>query len=130
MLPTPIGRNDHGVDLADHVFVARRGQLEVLADLDLGRKQLVARKDLAAGLEPAQVGEPVELRWSPPGERNYVEVLSIDQDVVLLAREVGPPPFTVRLPWPGTFRWRVTTRTPDGFASLPSAEGLIPVMGK
>lgn len=76
------------------------------------------------------VGAPVELSWSPAGERHYVEVLSIDSDVVLLAREVGPPPLTVSLAWPGTFRWRVTMRTPDGFSSLPSAEGLIPVMGK
>lgn len=91
-----------------------------------------APTQLTPGDDPPyyQVDAPVELTWSPAGQSHYVEVLSIDNDVVLLGREVGPPPFTVRLPWPGTFRWRVTTRGPDGLASLPSAEGLIPVMGK
>jgi hypothetical protein len=54
-----------------------------------------------------------------------VEVLALDKDQVLLARDVDAPPLRLQLPWLGTYRWRVAARDARGIESRPSAEGLI-----
>jgi hypothetical protein len=75
-------------------------------------------------------GERIELRWKPSAERQHLQVLGVDSDVVLINRDVGPPPFVLEIPWPGTFRWRVALRDAGGFESLPSVEGLVCVLEK
>ena len=44
-------------------------------------------------------------------------------DVVLLQRDVGPPPWKIDVPWPGAFRWRVASRDERGLEGRPSADG-------
>jgi len=46
-------------------------------------------------------------------------------DVVLLQREAGPTELSLRVPWPGAFRWRVAARDADGLEGLPSTDGLL-----
>lgn len=83
------------------------------------------------GLEPGRdplyvrTGEPAELRWDAGSPAHRVEVLALDRDMVLLAREVTTPPLRLQLPWPGTYRWRVAARDARGVESPPSAFGLI-----
>jgi len=85
----------------------------------------------ARGLHPGQdpvyvrSGQPVELRWTSTGPAHHVEILALQQDEVLLARETGAPPFRLEVPWLGTYRWRVSVRDARGVESPPSAEGLI-----
>ena len=72
-----------------------------------------------------RVGQSVDLRW-PAGSPSYrVEILALEADEVLLARDVAAPPLRVEIPWLGTYRWRVSTRDARGLESPPSAEGLI-----
>ena len=56
---------------------------------------------------------------------NHVEVLALDRDLVLLARDVTAPPLYLELPWLGTYRWRVAARDARGVESRPSEPGLI-----
>jgi len=39
-------------------------------------------------------------------------------------------PYTLLIPWEGTFRWRVSSRDAQGLESRPSEEGLICVVEK
>jgi hypothetical protein len=82
---------------------------------------------LEPGKDPAFVrsGQTVELRWASGPTPFHVELLALDRDQVLLARDVGAPPVRLQLPWLGTYRWRVVTRDGSGVESRPSAEGLI-----
>jgi hypothetical protein len=83
------------------------------------------------GLEPGQdplyvrAGQAAELRWTPTGAAHHVEVLALDRDLVMMTRDVGPPPLRLELPWRGTYRWRVAARDGRGVESRPSGEGLI-----
>jgi hypothetical protein len=54
-----------------------------------------------------------------------VELLDLERDEVLLARETGAPPLGIEIPWPGTFRWRVSARDARGLESRPSTTGLV-----
>ncbi len=73
-----------------------------------------------------RVGQPVELRWSAKGAvSSHVELLSLKADDVLLAREVGLPPYQLDIPWLGTYRWRVSVRDTRGVESAPSTTGLV-----
>jgi hypothetical protein len=84
-----------------------------------------------AGLQPGKdpvyvrVGQSVDLRWSGGGPSYHVEVLALNGDEVLLARDVPAPPFRAEIPWLGTYRWRVSARDARGLESRPSADGLI-----
>jgi hypothetical protein len=69
--------------------------------------------------------EPLILRWEAGAPAYHVEVLPVGADTVLLQRDVGPPPASVLIPWPGAFRWRVAARDDHGLEGVPSAEGLI-----
>jgi hypothetical protein len=84
-------------------------------------------RGLHPGQDPAYVrsGQPVELRWAAAGPSHHVEILSLQKDEVLLAREAGAPPLRLQIPWLGTYRWRVSARDARGVEGRPSAEGLI-----
>jgi hypothetical protein len=83
--------------------------------------------DLEPGKDPLYVrsGQAAELTWSAASPGHRVEVLALDRDLVLLAREVQAPPLRLELPWLGTYRWRVAARDARGVESRPSDAGLI-----
>ncbi len=82
---------------------------------------------LRPGGDPVYVrlGRPVELRWTGTAPSFHLELLSLQGESVLLAREAGSPPLRVDIPWPGTYRWRVSARDARGLESRPSAEGYV-----
>jgi hypothetical protein len=86
-----------------------------------------APRGLDPGEDPAYVrsGQPAVLRWAAAGPAHHVEILGLQGDEVLLARDVGAPPLRVLVPWLGTYRWRVSVRDARGVESRPSTEGLI-----
>jgi hypothetical protein len=86
-----------------------------------------APQGLHPGKDPVYVrsGQPIELRWTAVGPAHHVEVLDLQKDEVLLAREATAPPLRVAIPWPGTFRWRVSARDARGVEGRPSGDGWI-----
>ena len=85
---------------------------------------------LVPGDDPVYVpsGQRAELRWLEGGGTHHVEVLALEGDDVLLARNVGDPPLSIEIPWRGTFRWRVSARDDRGLESPPSAAGFVCVV--
>jgi hypothetical protein len=86
-----------------------------------------APRGLRPGSDAAYVrsGQAAELRWDPAGPSHHVEILALEGDRVLLAREAAGPPLRLEIPWRGTYRWRVSARDAHGVESQPSSEGLI-----
>jgi hypothetical protein len=108
----------------------KAGQGTVVADgrpPEAPRPLPEAPRGLWPGSDPAYVrsGQSVELRWSAAGPAHHVEILALQKDEVLLARDVGAPPTRIEIPWLGTYRWRVSARDARGVESPPSVEGLI-----
>jgi len=56
-----------------------------------------APRGLDPGKDPAYVrlGQPAVLRWAVAGPAHHVEILGLEGDLVLLARDVGTPPMSV-----------------------------------
>jgi hypothetical protein len=71
------------------------------------------------------LGATVALTGKAGGQSYSVEVLPVASDVVLIQRDMGPPPWSVAIPWPGAFRWRVAARDGRGLEGVPSNDGLI-----
>jgi hypothetical protein len=86
-----------------------------------------APSGLEPGKDPLYVrsGQSAELRWTAGAPAHRVELLALEGDQVLLARDVAAPPLRLEMPWPGTYRWRVAARDARGVESKPSANGLI-----
>jgi hypothetical protein len=86
--------------------------------------------DLWPGADPfyVQTGQPVALRWSGTAALYRLEILGLDSDEVLLARELPEHQMSLVIPWLGTFRWRVYTLDREGLEGRPSAEGLVCVV--
>jgi hypothetical protein len=86
-----------------------------------------APRGLHPGSDPGYVrsGQPVELRWTAAGPSYHVEILALQGDGVLLARDASAPPLRLEIPWLGTYRWHVAARDARGLESPPSSEGLI-----
>jgi hypothetical protein len=86
-----------------------------------------APEKLKPGTDPAYVraGRPVQLRWSAQGASHHVELLGLQGDTVLLARDASAPPLQLEIPWVGTYRWRVSSRDARGIESPPSSDGWI-----
>jgi hypothetical protein len=82
------------------------------------------------GADPFYVvaGQPVALRWSSEAPLHRLEILGLDSEEVLLARELPEHTLSLVIPWLGTFRWRVSTLDRDGLEGRPSAEGLVCVV--
>jgi hypothetical protein len=87
---------------------------------------------LRPGSDPpySRPGTPVQLEWKSDSSSHHLQVLGVDSEVVAINRDIGPPPFTLAFPWPGTFRWRVSARDAHGYESLPSDEGLVCLLQK
>jgi len=85
---------------------------------------------LRPGSDPVYVkpGEAAALAWTPNGMRYHVQLLAIDSEEPWLERDVDTASLSLAIPWPGTFRWRVSTRDARGLEGLPSAEGLVCVV--
>lgn len=73
--------------------------------------------------------EPVRLTWTGQETAYHLEVLSVDSDVPVISLDVDGLEYDVRLPWLGTFRWRVAGRF-GPVESEASGEGLICVVEK
>jgi hypothetical protein len=56
--------------------------------------------------------------------------MPLDSDDVLMARDVGPPPYALVIPWEGTYRWHVSSRDGQGLEGRPSEAGYICVVEK
>ena len=87
---------------------------------------------LVPGGDPLFVpsGTRAELHWTPNGTAHHLEVLALQSDDVLLARNVGQPPVEIEIPWLGTYRWRVSARDGRGVESAPSDVGYVCVVEK
>jgi hypothetical protein len=85
---------------------------------------------LVPGGDPAYVpsGRTAELHWTPRGIAHHVEILALQSDDVLLARNVEEPPLRIEIPWLGTYRWRVSARDGRGLESPPSDDGYVCVV--
>lgn len=91
-----------------------------------------APRDLFPAGDPVYVasGQPVSLRWASSAPLHRLEVLGLDSEEVLLARELPEKTLSLVIPWQGTFRWRVYTLDREGLESRPSAEGLVCVVDR
>lgn len=89
-----------------------------------------APERLRPGTDPLYVpsGQPATLTWSTAAASSHVQVMALGSDQVLIARDVSQLPYTLLIPWEGTFRWRVSSRDAQGLESRPSEEGLICVV--
>jgi hypothetical protein len=118
------------VRAAGRTVEIKAGQATVVAD---GRPPEAASalpkspSALEPGKDPLYVrsGQAAQLTWSAASPGHRVEVLALDRDLVLLARDVSAPPLYLELPWLGTYRWRVAARDARGVESRPSDPGLI-----
>jgi hypothetical protein len=86
-----------------------------------------APRGLRPGSDPFYVrsGQAAELTWTASGPSHHVEILALQGDGVLLARDASSPPLRLEIPWLGTYRWRVAARNARGIESRPSSEGVI-----
>jgi hypothetical protein len=74
-------------------------------------------------------GEAVHLIWTGQETGYHLEVLSIDSDVPVVSLDIDAREYDLRLPWLGTFRWRVAGRF-GPVESEASGEGLVCVVEK
>ncbi len=74
-------------------------------------------------------GEIVHLTWTGQETAYHLEVLSIDSDVPVVSLDIDTHEYDLRLPWLGTFRWRVAGRF-GPLETQASGEGLICVVEK
>jgi hypothetical protein len=96
-----------------------------------GAAQATPKPPAAGSLRPGRdcayvaPGEAIDLSWRSEDPSFVIEVRPVGSDVVLLARDVGPPPASVTIPWSGAFRWRVAARDGRGLEGVPSSDGQI-----
>lgn len=84
-----------------------------------------APRGLVPGRDPQYVlkGQAVALAWERASAGYHVQILPVGSDEVLLARDLAAPPLRIEIPWPGTFRWRVSARDAQGNEGVPSPDG-------
>ena len=123
------------VEASGEAVVLQAGEGTVVRDGEAPRppqKLPEAPERLRPGADPLYVasGESATLTWSPAAASSHVQVMALGSDEVLMARDVSHLPYTLVIPWEGTFRWRVSSRDAQGLESRPSEEGLICVVEK
>ena len=123
------------VEASGEAVVLQAGEGTVVRDGEAPRpaqKLPEAPERLRPGADPLYVasGQSATLTWSPAAASSHVQVMALGSDEVLMARDVSQLPYTLLIPWEGTFRWRVSSRDAQGLESRPSEEGLICVVEK
>jgi hypothetical protein len=91
-----------------------------------------APEQIVPGHDPVYVpsGQAVALGWTSPAPAFHVQVTAMGSDDILIARDVPGAPYSLGIPWEGTYRWRVAARAGNGLEGLPSVEGVICVVEK
>lgn len=81
------------------------------------------------GADPLYVrpNQTVRLEWTGASPGYLLEVLPIDSQTPVISLDVTGSTREIRLPWLGTYRWRVTGRQ-GAVETQPSGEGLICVV--
>jgi hypothetical protein len=89
-----------------------------------------APRGLVPGADPLYVsrGDLASLSWVATAPTSHIEVAVVGSEQPLIHLEAEASPQTVRIPWPGTYRWRVSGRDETGIEGLPSRDGLICVI--
>jgi hypothetical protein len=92
-------------------------------------KLLPPPTSLSPGSDPVYVraGSDLALSWDATTAAYYLELVPLDGEQAVFARELGRPPQKIRVPWLGTYRVRVSARDESGLEGLP-AEGLVCVV--
>jgi hypothetical protein len=88
--------------------------------------------DISPGGDPAYVvlGQSLPLSWSATEADYHLQVRVVDTDEIVFDRDVGRPPYQLRLPWLGTYGWQVSTRDAQGGEGQPSQYGYFSVVEK
>ena len=83
------------------------------------------------GADPLYVrpNDAVRLEWTGASPGYLLEVLPLDSETPVISLDVAGTTREIRLPWLGTFRWRVTGRQ-GAIETQSSGEGLICVVEK
>jgi hypothetical protein len=123
------------VEASGETVVLQAGEGTVVRDGEApgpAQKLPEAPERLRPGADPLYVpsGQSATLTWSPAAASSHVQVMALGSDEVLIARDVSHLPYTLLIPWEGTFRWRVSSRDAQGLESRPSEDGLICVVEK
>ena len=82
------------------------------------------------GNDPVYVerGQDVPLRFTSTFKRHHVQVLAFDGDDIVVDRDVGLSPDTLRVPWPGTWRVRLSSVDERGLEGPAASTGYIVVV--
>jgi hypothetical protein len=120
--------NGKAVELAagEGTVVSGRGGPRAAARLP------AAPLELQPGDDPqyVNVGEPVTLRFVSTTRAHRLELLPLDSSQLVMEQDVVEAPARITVPWPGTFRWRLSARDAEGLEGLPSTDGWLVVVAK
>jgi hypothetical protein len=85
---------------------------------------------LVPGIDPAYVGtgKPLAFTWEPAQGPVHFQLLALASEEVLMETDVDASPHSLRIPWTGTFRWRVARRDAHGVEGFPSQVGFVCVV--
>jgi hypothetical protein len=123
------------VEAKEKAVVLRAGEGVEIVDGEVPR-EVIALPPPPGGIFPGpdpvyvKKGQDVRLSWSPAGTAHHVQILPINSADALIARDVGPAPYSMTIPWLGTYRWRVSSRDERGLEGVPSPFGYICVVEK
>jgi hypothetical protein len=73
-------------------------------------------------------GAVVALRFTSPYKRHHVQVVAFDGAEIVVDRDVGLSPQTLRVPWLGTWRVRVSSVDDRGLEGPPAVTGYLVVV--
>ena len=77
----------------------------------------------------AERGQPIRLEWISAAKAHQIELTAVGTDAVVFQLAVAGSPVEINVPWPGTYRWRVTPVDGLGIEGLPSRSGIVCIPG-
>ena len=73
-------------------------------------------------------GAEVALRFTSPYKRHHVQVMAFDGGEIVVDRDVGVSPQSLRVPWLGTWRVRLSSVDERGLEGAPAVTGYVVVV--